>query len=210
MRRHPGKKGTSTRERIVDRSARLFNARGYAATAISDVVEAAGIQTGGLYRHFRDKDALAIAAFDHATKVCADVYVHEVSQANGAVAKLGALASAMARVAEQPPIDGGCPLLNAAVETDDSGSMQRALRTRVRRSMRDLIDFTAQIITDGIAAGELRRGIDAEDEAAALIALMEGAIMLSRLYADPSFARAAARRATARARELAITEKPTK
>jgi len=112
--------------------------------------------------------------------------------------------------AEHPPIDGGCPLLNAAVETDDSGPAQRALRTRVRRSMRGLIDAVASIITDGVAAKELRRGIDAADEAAALIALMEGAIMLSRLYDDPSFARAAAQRVITRAQELAPTTKAFK
>ncbi len=203
-------KGASTRERIIDRSARLFNARGYAATAISDVVQAAEIQTGGIYRHFRDKDDLALAAFDHATGLYSELYQSEVARAKGAVAKLGALAQAMASVIEHPLIEGGCPLLNAAVETDDGGPTQRALRTRVRKSMRGLIDFVATIITDGIAARELRRDVDADDEAAAMIALMEGAIMLSKLYDDPSFARSAAERVTARVRQLATNNRTAK
>lgn len=195
-------KGATTRARIIDRSARLFNAHGYAATAISDVVAATDITTGGIYRHFRDKDELALAAFDHATELCAESYKSKVAQANGAVAKLGALADAMAGVAERPLIDGGCPLLNAAIETDDGGSAQRALRTHVRKAMRALIDFAARIITDGVAARELRRDIDADDEAAMMIALMEGAIMLSKLYDDPSFARTAAERVRTRVDQL--------
>ncbi|HEY4303232.1 MAG TPA: helix-turn-helix domain-containing protein [Gemmatimonadaceae bacterium] len=202
-------KGAATRARIIDRSARLFNAHGYAATAISEVVEAAEIQTGGLYRHFRDKDALALAAFDHATTLHADLYQRAVDSATGAVNKLSALAGAMASIVEHPIIDGGCPLLNAAVETDDGGTAQRALRTRVRRSMRGMIDFVTQIIADGIAAKQLRRDVHAADEAAALIALMEGSIMLSKLYDDPSFVLSAAHRATMRAQQLAATTSTT-
>ena len=203
-------KGDATRARIIDRSARLFNARGYTATAISDVVDAAGIQTGGIYRHFRDKDALALAAFDHATRLYSELYQREVARASGAVAKLTALANAMASVADNPLIEGGCPLLNAAVETDDGGAAHRSLRTRVRKSMRGLIDFVAKIISDGIAARELRRDTNAGEEAADMIALMEGSIMLSKLYDDPSFARSAAERVAARLKQLATNYRSSK
>jgi TetR/AcrR family transcriptional repressor of nem operon len=203
-------KGDATRARIIDRSARLFNARGYTATAISDVVDAAGIQTGGIYRHFRDKDALALAAFDHAAGLYAERCRNEVARASGAVDKLSALAHAMASIVERPLIEGGCPLLNAAVETDDGGAAHRALRTRVRRSMRRVIDFAAKIISDGIAARELRRDVDPDYEAAGMIALMEGSLMLSKLYDDPSYVRSAAGRVTARVKELATNNRKSK
>lgn len=205
-----GGKGAATRARIIERSAHLFNARGYAATAISDVVEAAEIQTGGIYRHFRDKDALALAAFDHAAGLYAERCRNEVARASGAVDKLTALAHAMASIVERPLIEGGCPLLNAAVETDDGGPAHRALRARVRKAMRGVIDFAAHIISDGIAARELHRNVDAGDEAAAIIALMEGSLMLSKLYDDPTYVRSAAERVGTRAKQLATHYRTSK
>ncbi|MFC0037000.1 TetR/AcrR family transcriptional regulator [Actinomadura rayongensis] len=59
---------TSTRERIVAESLRLFAERGYAATSVAEIEAAAGLSpgAGGLYRHFRSKEeVLASAIREH-------------------------------------------------------------------------------------------------------------------------------------------------
>ncbi|WP_067805246.1 TetR/AcrR family transcriptional regulator [Actinomadura formosensis] len=59
---------TSTRERIVSESLRLFADRGYAATSVAEIEAAAGLSpgAGGLYRHFRSKEeVLASAIREH-------------------------------------------------------------------------------------------------------------------------------------------------
>jgi AcrR family transcriptional regulator len=50
----------STRDRIVAEGMRLFADRGYAATSVAEIEKAAGLSpgSGGLYRHFRSKEAL--------------------------------------------------------------------------------------------------------------------------------------------------------
>ncbi|WP_242891682.1 TetR/AcrR family transcriptional regulator [Actinomadura litoris] len=55
---------TSTRERIVVESLRLFADRGYAATSVAEIEAAAGLSpgAGGLYRHFRSKEEVLTAA----------------------------------------------------------------------------------------------------------------------------------------------------
>lgn len=55
---------TSTRERIVAESLRLFADRGYAATSVAEIEAAAGLSpgAGGLYRHFRSKEEVLAAA----------------------------------------------------------------------------------------------------------------------------------------------------
>ena len=54
---------TSTRERIVAESLRLFADRGYAATSVAEIEAAAGLSpgAGGLYRHFRSKEEVLAA-----------------------------------------------------------------------------------------------------------------------------------------------------
>jgi AcrR family transcriptional regulator len=50
---------TTTRERILRASLKLFNEKGYAATPVSAIAAAAGIATGNLTYHFRTKRELA-------------------------------------------------------------------------------------------------------------------------------------------------------
>jgi AcrR family transcriptional regulator len=49
------------RERILDRAAHLFAARGYAATSMNEVGEACGLSKATLYHYFRDKDQMLVS-----------------------------------------------------------------------------------------------------------------------------------------------------
>lgn len=52
----------ASRKRIIQEAARLMRERGIAATSVADVMTAAGMTTGGFYKHFKSKDDLAVAA----------------------------------------------------------------------------------------------------------------------------------------------------
>jgi AcrR family transcriptional regulator len=56
----------STRERLVTEAMRLFSAKGFEATSVSQIEAAAGLApgSGALYRHFESKDALLDACID--------------------------------------------------------------------------------------------------------------------------------------------------
>ena len=51
-------KGSRTRQRIIDAATRLFAERGYHATSLSDIGDAADIQRGALYYHIKAKEEL--------------------------------------------------------------------------------------------------------------------------------------------------------
>jgi AcrR family transcriptional regulator len=57
---------TPTRERIVIEAMRLFSAKGFDATSVSQIEAAAGLSagSGALYRYFKSKDALLDAGID--------------------------------------------------------------------------------------------------------------------------------------------------
>jgi AcrR family transcriptional regulator len=56
----------STRERLITEAMRLFSAKGFEATSVSQIEAAAGLAfgSGALYRHFKSKDALLDAGID--------------------------------------------------------------------------------------------------------------------------------------------------
>lgn len=52
--------GTGSRQKLLDASLALIRERGYAATSVGDLCEAAGVTKGAFFHHFTSKDALAI------------------------------------------------------------------------------------------------------------------------------------------------------
>ena len=57
-------KGERTRERILDIAYESIVEKGFAATSIEELVEAAGITKSGFFYHFRDKNDMARQLFD--------------------------------------------------------------------------------------------------------------------------------------------------
>ena len=57
-------KGERTRERILDVAYQSIVEKGFAATSIEELVEAAGITKSGFFYHFRDKNDMARELFE--------------------------------------------------------------------------------------------------------------------------------------------------
>jgi TetR/AcrR family transcriptional regulator, transcriptional repressor for nem operon len=66
------RKGEQTRHEIIRKAASIFNQKGYEGAAVSDLMEATGLEKGGIYRHFDSKQQLAAEAFDYAWKLALD------------------------------------------------------------------------------------------------------------------------------------------
>lgn len=175
-------KGKLTREMILEKAAGLFNSRGYFGASISDLMEATGLEKGGIYNHFGSKDELALAAFDYVVTIHGVKMKSAVDEKELAVDKLLAIIDSFHDVVLNPIIPGGCPLLNCAVESDDA---HPALRERVQAAMHRLLTFTESIVEGGLRAGELHTDMTPYAVATHLIASLEGAIMLAKLYGDP-------------------------
>lgn len=62
----PLSKGERTAQRILDAAEALISARGYRATTVREIAQAAGIQEPGLYNHFKSKELLFSAMLDRA------------------------------------------------------------------------------------------------------------------------------------------------
>lgn len=59
-------RGQATREQLVTAATRLFAERGFDATSVEAVLDAAGVSRGSLYHHFKSKEALFEAVLDAA------------------------------------------------------------------------------------------------------------------------------------------------
>lgn len=172
------RKGQATRERVVSQAATLFNVAGYAGTAISDIMAATGLEKGGIYRHFESKEQLALAAFDYAADKVRERFAVGLAGHKHTVDAIIAFLEVFRSYAERPPLIGGCPILNTAIESDDTNP---ALRERVRAVIDEWRVTLRTLVQTGIARGEIRPDVDADRLALLIIATMEGAVMLARI-----------------------------
>lgn len=170
-------KGQLTRENIIAKAAVIFNTKGFAAASMTDVMNATGLQKGGLYNHFETKEELLLAAFDYALQQVYQAVVNVIKREPNSTQKLAALIKFFRTYALNPIIAGGCPVLNGMVEADNVNPM---LQARVQRAQSDLIGAVARVIANGIRYGEFKSTIDVEKSAIMMIAMVEGAIGLTR------------------------------
>ncbi len=174
-------KGSRTREMILERSAPLFNQQGYFGSSLSAIMDATGLEKGGIYNHFQSKEQLALEAFDYAFAKVQQRVQFLLTGKRHAVERLLAITAAFQELIEDPPIAGGCPVLNTAIEADDAHPV---LRERARGAMNEWHSTIDRIITKGIERNELRPDVDIETVASVMISTLEGAVMLSKLYGD--------------------------
>jgi len=177
------RKGKLTREMILGKAAGLFNSRGYFGASMSDLMDATGLEKGGIYNHFGSKDELALAAFDYAVSINAARMKANIESHEKALDKLNAFLDTFSDIIANPTIPGGCPLLNCAVESDDA---HPALREKVRGAVAGLLKSVERMITAGVKSGELKSDISPPAMATTIVAALEGAVMLVKLYDDPA------------------------
>jgi AcrR family transcriptional regulator len=175
------RKGERTKERIIEQTAPLFNQKGFFGSSLTDIMEATGLKKGGIYNHFTSKEELALQAFDYASACVSERLSLLLTEKQTATERLLAFASVFCDLATNPPVPGGCPLLNTAIESDDAHPL---LRERARAAMDRWRERIRNAVRDGIATGEFRKNIDPDVVASRFIATLEGGVMLSRLYRD--------------------------
>ncbi len=182
-------KGEQTRERILARSAQLFNRQGYFGASLADIMRETGLEKGGIYNHFSSKEQLALESFDYAYGLVQQRVRQALAGKFDAIERLMAIVSVFKGIFEDPLVPGGCPILNTAIEADDSNE---ALRDRARAAMDNWRTTIHRIVNKGVERQQIRPGVDADEVASILIATLEGAIMLSNLYKDSTHMKRAA------------------
>jgi len=179
-------RGRASRERIVERAAELFAARGVAGTSLDDVLAAAGAGKSQLYHYFSGRDELVAAAVGmRCTQVLAGL-----THALGNVASLAELEQALAGFVtgfEQMGLPG-CPIGSLAAEVAERNE-------GARRQAAAGFDAWERLLADALERmrerGELRPDASPAVLATALLASIEGGMVLSQARKDPASLRIA-------------------
>jgi TetR/AcrR family transcriptional repressor of nem operon len=174
------KRGRETRQRIISAAAALMFEHGVAETTLEDIRAAAGVSGSQIYHYFADKQALVRAVIDYQTDAVLDSQADHLD-ALDSVSGLRDWRDFIVEHQRQLQCRGGCPIgaLGAEVaETDDGARI--AVAGGLRR--------WEQRIRDGLRTmqgrGDLPEGVNADELALALLAALQGGLLLTQIQRD--------------------------
>jgi TetR/AcrR family transcriptional regulator, transcriptional repressor for nem operon len=174
-------KGSETRQRIITKSAPLFNRKGFEGCSMQDIVKAVGFEKGSLYGHFETKEDLAIAAFEYAWKETSNARLSKMDTVENSIGKLKIHIN---HVVSLPSFPGGCPLINTVVDSDDGNA---TLKKIARDALKEWRIYLKSIVEEGKSRKEIRAEVDPGEVATLIISLLEGAAALERLDKKSGF-----------------------
>jgi TetR/AcrR family transcriptional regulator, transcriptional repressor for nem operon len=195
-------KGERTRQQIIEVTAPLFNMKGYEGTSLSDLCEVTGLTKGALYGSFANKEELAQEAFYYAISEMRAQGIRQMEIKKTNKEKLIAFLEFFTRYVLDPPVKGGCPLLNTAVEADDHRtSMKRIVMRELERSIISITD----LLDKGKKSGEFKSDIKSRELALFFFCAIEGAIMFSRVSSSEEAMKSVVKNIKSIVNEISLT-----
>jgi len=171
-------KADRTRLHIIEHTAPLFNRQGFEGTSLAHLTKATGLTKGALYGNFQDKEQIGMEAFQYSIRKVKEAVKLELEGVSSYKKQLLALLGFYSNYVVNPPIAGGCPLLNTAIEADDH---HLSMRRVVVRELLSTIQFISDLIQKGIEAKEFKPNVNPEEIAYVIFCSVEGALMFSRV-----------------------------
>jgi TetR/AcrR family transcriptional repressor of nem operon len=172
-------KAEATKAWIIEKAARVFNIKGFMGTSLTDIEEVTGLTKGSIYNNFANKDEVALAVFDHNLKTVNTLLEAEMSKYSSAKEQILVYTKVYGTQSLKNPFPvGGCPILNTAVESDDT---HPELRKKAAAAVMDWKNKIVNLIEKGVRGKEFKSSINAEETALTIIATIEGGIMISKV-----------------------------
>jgi TetR/AcrR family transcriptional regulator, transcriptional repressor for nem operon len=174
------RRGRETRQRIVSAAAALMFEHGVAETTLEDIRAAAGVSGSQVYHYFADKQALVRAVIDYQTDVVLDSQADHLD-ALDTVSGLRAWRDFIVEHQRRLQCRGGCPIGALGAEVAETDAVARVAvaggllrwEERIREGLRTMQTH-----------GDLPESVDADDLALALLAALQGGLLLTQIRRD--------------------------
>jgi TetR/AcrR family transcriptional regulator, transcriptional repressor for nem operon len=177
MKGTPGK-AERTRQFIIEKTAPIFNTKGYAGTYLSDLTEATGLTKGSIYGNFENKDEVAIAAFDYNFGRVNDYVAKKILSVENSIERLLMYPRIYRDFLKIPFLRPGCPILNTSTEADDTHPQLKAKAANALQYWKKAIENQ---IKRGIERHEIKADTDPSEIAVIIMSLIEGAVMQAKV-----------------------------
>lgn len=174
-------KAEKTKQFIIEKAAPVFNTKGYAGTSLSDLTEVTGLTKGSIYGNFENKEEIAIHVFKYGISKIKQAVQAKTAKPADNHDKIFLFLDFFLEYVFTPPVDGGCVLLNTAVEADDN---HPALKKEVAKELAWVIKYVQSLLDEAHIHDNSTRGYTTEMLAYSIFCAIEGAMMISRVQSS--------------------------
>jgi len=171
-------KSERTKQFIIEKTAPVFNERGYAGTSLTDLTNATKLTKGSIYGNFENKDEVALAAFDYNFNRITLYLKERILATDNSIERLLVYPKVYGDFLKIPFLKPGCPILNTSTEADDTHPKLK------EKASNALIFWKASIVNQikrGIEREEIKAETNPTEVALILMSLIEGAIMIAKV-----------------------------
>lgn len=171
-------KSANTKQFIVEKTAPVFNTKGYAGTSMTDIMSVTGLSKGCIYGNFENKDEVALAAFDHNHNKVNEHMKVRISATDNSIERLLIYPNTYKNYFRYPYLLAGCPILNTSTEADDTHPQ---LRERAEKALDFWKTSIENQIKRGIVRKEIKEDTNPTEIAVVMISMIEGAFMQAKV-----------------------------
>jgi TetR/AcrR family transcriptional regulator, transcriptional repressor for nem operon len=172
-----------TRDRIVSTAMRLFWEKGFGATSVADLLQAAGVNSGSLYNFFPGKQDVLLAVLDTYRRGIREMLLQPAWQGvTDPVEKVFSLLARYRALIVETECSYGCPIGSVALELHEPDP---AVATRLAANFEAWIDAVQECLVE--AGRRLPADIDRRALAEFVLTTMEGAVMLTRTFRNLAY-----------------------
>jgi TetR/AcrR family transcriptional repressor of nem operon len=171
-------KSERTRQFIIEKTAPIFNANGFAGTSMSDLTEVTGLTKGSIYGNFENKDEVALAAFDYNFGRVTAYIKDRILAHENAVDRLSVYPQVYRNFLKLPILKEGCPIMNTSTEADDTHPGLKDRATDALTFWRHAIENQ---VKRGIERKEIKKNTDPAKIAVLIMSIIEGAVMQAKV-----------------------------
>ena len=173
----------SHKETLLSEGLRLVHERGFGASSVRDIVQAAGVPQGSFTNHFASKEAFGLEIIERYREMTsANV---SATLRNDGLPPLRRLRAWMERQLEylrKDDMSPGCLYGNFAAEAT---AHSEAIRARIASIFAENQASLAYCLEAAIDAGELAPRTDAQELAGFIVSSLQGAILVAKAQRSP-------------------------
>ncbi len=174
----PRPSNPEVRRRLLEAGMNLVHARGFAASGVKDITDAAGVPKGSFYAYFLSKEALAEAILEHYWSDIQTRLLPILDEDGSAQERIARFFHALTDDHEAEDFLLGCLIGQMSLELSGSS---KAVRAELLRILDRWDQALTACVRSGQRAGGVRADVDAAQLASLLIEAWEGAALRGKV-----------------------------
>jgi TetR/AcrR family transcriptional regulator, transcriptional repressor for nem operon len=173
----------SNKEKLLSGGLRLVHERGFGASSVRDIAQAAGVPLGSFTNHFASKEAFGLEILDRYREMTsANVRATLRNDRLPPLRRLRAWIDGQLEYLRKDDMRRGCLYGNLSAEASETSD---AIRFRVASVFAENQASVAYCLQAAVDAGELGSDADAQELAGFIVSSLQGAILVAKAQRSP-------------------------